>query len=68
MTRISIKQIGERIPVRLHLGMSKELTPTYNQIFNKITVKYYLSLDIEDVDSHRYHGKQEIELWRKDLL
>lgn len=47
--------------------MTKELTPTYNQILNTISVKYYLSLILEDVDAHRYHQKLEIKLWRRDL-
>lgn len=57
---------GESIPVRLYLGMS-ELTPTYMNVANKFSVKYFLNLVLVDEDDRRYFKQQEITLWRRDI-
>eukprot|EP00735_Rhodelphis_limneticus_P006242 TRINITY_DN18622_c0_g1::TRINITY_DN18622_c0_g1_i1::g.1076::m.1076 TRINITY_DN18622_c0_g1::TRINITY_DN18622_c0_g1_i1::g.1076 ORF type:complete len:332 (+),score=121.45,sp/Q55CA0/VPS26_DICDI/65.13/5e-134,Vps26/PF03643.10/1.3e-120,Arrestin_N/PF00339.24/0.00038,Arrestin_N/PF00339.24/1.8e+02,Arrestin_N/PF00339.24/4.3e+03,Arrestin_C/PF02752.17/1.7e+03,Arrestin_C/PF02752.17/0.064,Arrestin_C/PF02752.17/7e+02,GbpC/PF08363.5/0.011 TRINITY_DN18622_c0_g1_i1:51-998(+) len=57
---------GESIPIRLFLS-GFDLTPTYRNINNKFSVKYYLNLVLVDEEDRRYFKQQEITLWRKDL-
>jgi len=57
---------GESIPVRLFLS-PYELTPTYKNIHNKFSVKYYLNLVLVDEEDRRYFKQQEITLWRKQF-
>ncbi|XP_002451161.2 vacuolar protein sorting-associated protein 26A [Sorghum bicolor] len=54
---------GESIPVRLFLT-PYELTPTYRNINNKFSVKYYLNLVLVDEEDHRYFKQQEITMYR----
>mmetsp|Transcript_43942 Transcript_43942/g.71483 ORF Transcript_43942/g.71483 Transcript_43942/m.71483 type:complete len:360 (+) Transcript_43942:33-1112(+) len=56
---------GESIPVRLFLS-AYDLTPTYRNVNNKFSVKYFLNLVLVDEDDRRYFKQQEIQLWRKD--
>eukprot|EP01064_Diplonema_japonicum_P033370 TRINITY_DN6547_c1_g2_i1.p1 TRINITY_DN6547_c1_g2~~TRINITY_DN6547_c1_g2_i1.p1 ORF type:complete len:323 (+),score=30.18 TRINITY_DN6547_c1_g2_i1:61-1029(+) len=55
---------GETIPVRFFLSPFK-LTPTYKQVEDKFSVKYYLNLVLMDENDRRYYKQQEITLWRK---
>jgi len=55
---------GESIPIRLFLSPF-ELTPTYKNIHNKYSLKYYLNLVLVDEEDRRYFKQQEIVLWRK---
>jgi len=55
---------GESIPVRIFLG-GFDLTPTYRNVHNKYSLKYYLNLVLVDEDDRRYFKQQEITLWRK---
>jgi hypothetical protein len=55
---------GESIPVRLFLG-GFELTPTYRNVHNKFSVKYYLNLVLVDEEDRRYFKQQEVTIWRK---
>lgn len=57
---------GESIPIRLFLS-PYELTPTYKNVMNKFSVKYYLNLVLVDEEDRRYFKQQEITLWRKAL-
>ncbi|KAF0695418.1 Aste57867_13767 [Aphanomyces stellatus] len=57
---------GESIPVRLFLG-GVALTPTYRNVNNKFSVKYFLNLVLVDEEDRRYFKQQEITLWRKEL-
>lgn len=57
---------GEEIPIRLYLS-PYELTPTYKNINNKFSVKYYLNLVLIDEEDRRYFKQQEITLWRKNI-
>lgn len=57
---------GESIPVRLMLT-PYDLTPTYRNISNKFSVKYYLNLVLVDEEERRYFKQQEITLYRRDL-
>ncbi|XP_035546374.1 vacuolar protein sorting-associated protein 26A-like isoform X2 [Juglans regia] len=54
---------GESIPIRLFLS-PYELTPTYRNINNKFSVKYYLNLVFVDEEDRRYFKQQEITVYR----
>lgn len=49
---------GESIPIRLFLS-AFDLTPTYKNIHNKFSVKYYLNLVLVDEDDRRYFKQTE---------
>lgn len=49
---------GESIPVRLFLS-AFELTPTYKNVHNKFSVKYFLNLVLVDEEDRRYFKQQE---------
>lgn len=57
---------GECIPIRLFMS-ALDLTPTYRNINNKFSVKYYLNLVLVDQEDRRYFKQQEVVLWRKDI-
>jgi vacuolar protein sorting-associated protein 26 len=57
---------GECIPIRLFLK-AYDLTPTYKNVNNKFSVKYYLNLVLVDQEDRRYFKQQEIILWRKKM-
>ncbi|CAL1366677.1 unnamed protein product [Linum trigynum] len=54
---------GESIPIRLFRS-PYELTPTYRNISNKFSVKYYLNLVLVDEEGRRYFKQQEITVYR----
>lgn len=54
---------GESIPIRLFLS-PYELTPTYRNINNKFSVKYFLNLVLVDEEDRRYFKQQEITMYR----
>ncbi|XP_024539882.1 vacuolar protein sorting-associated protein 26A isoform X2 [Selaginella moellendorffii] len=56
---------GESIPIRLFLS-PYELTPTYRNINNKFSVKYFLNLVLVDEEDRRYFKQQEVVLYRVD--
>lgn len=56
---------GESIPIRLFLS-PYELTPTFKNVQNKFSVKYYLNLVLVDEEDRRYFKQQEIILHRKN--
>jgi len=59
---------GETIPVRLYLkGIPADLTPTYDAMNNRFSVRYFLNLVLVDEEDRRYFKQQEIILWRKEL-
>jgi len=57
---------GECIPVRLYLT-GFDLTPTYKNVQNKFSVKYFLNLVLVDEEDRRYFKQQEVFLWRKKI-
>lgn len=57
---------GECIPIRFYLA-STELTPTYKNVNNRFSCKYFLNLVLIDEEDRRYFKQQEIELWRKKI-
>ena len=59
---------GEVIPVKLSLrGIPADLTPTYSNVNNRFSVRYFLNLVLVDEEDRRYFKQQEIILWRKEL-
>lgn len=54
---------GESIPIRLFLA-PYDLTPTFKDVHNKFSVKYYLNLVLVDEEDRRYFKQQEIQLYR----
>jgi len=58
--------IGESIPIRLYLD-GFDLTPTYRNIANKYSVRYYLNLVLVDEEERRYFKQQEITLYRNEI-
>lgn len=42
-----------------------DLTPTYENVHNKFTVRYFLNLVLVDEEDRRYFKQQEIRLFRK---
>ena len=57
---------GESVSIRYHLS-STDLTPTYPNINNRFSCKYYLSLAILDEEERRYLKQIEVELWRSKV-
>jgi len=57
---------GEVIPVRLFLA-SADLTPTYLNVNNRFSVKYFLNLVLIDEEDRRYFKQVEVQLWRKQF-
>lgn len=55
---------GEVVPIRLYLASIPRLTPTYVNMHDRITVKYYLNLVLVTADGKRYFKQQEITLYR----
>jgi vacuolar protein sorting-associated protein 26 len=41
-----------------------DLTPTYKNVNNKFSVKYFLNLVLVDEDDRRYFKQQEVQLVR----
>mmetsp|Transcript_100194 Transcript_100194/g.287830 ORF Transcript_100194/g.287830 Transcript_100194/m.287830 type:complete len:137 (+) Transcript_100194:1-411(+) len=54
------------VPVRLYLT-GFELTPTYKNVQNKFSVRYFLNLVLVDEEDRRYFKQQEIFIWRKKI-
>jgi len=57
---------GECIPIRLFLS-AYDLTPTYKNVNNKFSVKYFLNLVLVDEEDRRYFKQQEIQLYRTEM-
>ncbi len=58
---------GECIPVRFYLA-SVELTPTYENINKRFSVRYYINLVLVDEEDRRYFKQHEIILWREKIM
>jgi vacuolar protein sorting-associated protein 26 len=58
--------VDDIIPIRMHIG-SYDLSPTFPDINNYMSVKYFLKLVIIDEDDKQYNKQQDIYLWRKNL-
>ncbi|KAG9393134.1 Vacuolar Protein Sorting 26 (VPS26) [Carpediemonas membranifera] len=55
---------GETVPIRLFLK-GRGLTPTYTNVNNKFSVRYFLILSMIDESEHRCYNQQEIFLYRR---
>eukprot|EP01013_Petalomonas_cantuscygni_P017877 TRINITY_DN35156_c0_g1_i1.p1 TRINITY_DN35156_c0_g1~~TRINITY_DN35156_c0_g1_i1.p1 ORF type:complete len:447 (-),score=108.69 TRINITY_DN35156_c0_g1_i1:152-1492(-) len=55
---------GEVVPIRLYLNAIPRLTPTYENVHEQFSVKYYLNLVLVTEDGKRYFKQQEITLYR----
>ena len=53
----------DKIPFRLYLN-SYSLTPTYRNVGNVFSVKYYINLVIGDFDNNTFFKRTEIKLFR----
>jgi len=57
---------GESIPVRLFLrGIAGDLTPTFDSVYNRFSVQYFLNLVLVDEEDRRYFKQSEIILFRQ---
>ena len=56
--------LGEIVPIRMYLK-AFDLTPSYNKIGNKFSVKYFLNIVLIDNEDRRYFKQQEIMFYRK---
>ncbi|KAL4447861.1 hypothetical protein ABPG75_005080 [Micractinium tetrahymenae] len=54
---------GESIPIRLSLR-PYELSPSYDNVFHKFSVRYFVNLVLVDEEDRRYFKQQEITLYR----
>ncbi|PSC75932.1 Vacuolar sorting-associated 26B [Micractinium conductrix] len=54
---------GESIPIRLSLH-PYDLSPSYGNVFNKFSVRYFLNLVLVDEEDRRYFKQQEVTLYR----
>lgn len=57
---------GECTPIRLFLS-PYDLTPTYKNVDNKFSVKYFFNLVLVDEEDRRYFKQQEIFLYRESI-
>jgi Vacuolar protein sorting-associated protein 26. len=54
---------GDTVPIRIFLK-SCGVTPTYNNISNRASVKYFLKLFLKDEEGRSFSKTQEIVIWR----
>jgi vacuolar protein sorting-associated protein 26 len=59
---------GESIPIRLFLAAFDQLTPTFKNVNNKFSVRYFLNLVLVDEEDRRYFKQQEVTFYRQPLL
>ena len=57
---------GECIPIRFYLA-SADLTPTYENVNKRFSLRYYINLVLIDEEDRRYFKQQEIILWRDKI-
>ncbi len=54
------------MPLRWYLG-GIDLTPTFDNVDNKFSVKYFLNIKLIDDQERKYFKQQEIHLFRSKL-
>jgi vacuolar protein sorting-associated protein 26 len=57
----------EIIPVRMFLDSLENLSPTYKDLNNIISIRYFIKLVLIDEDDRNFSKQQEIYLWRSNL-
>lgn len=55
---------GEVIPIRMYMN-GIELSPSYDNIHNRLSVKYWINLVLLDEEDRRYFKQTEITIYRK---
>ena len=55
---------GEVIPIRMYMN-GIELAPSYENIHNRLNVKYWINLVLMDEEERRYFKQTEITIYRK---
>jgi len=60
--------MGEVVPVRLFLSHYDGLTPTYKNVSQHFSVRYFLNVIIIDEMNRRYFKHEEIFLYRRDAV
>ncbi len=55
---------GELVPIRMFLN-PESVSPTYKEINNTVSVRYYVKFVITNEDDQTFFKQQEITLWRK---
>jgi vacuolar protein sorting-associated protein 26 len=55
---------GEVIPIRMYMN-GIELSPSYENIHNRLSVKYWINLVLLDEEDRRYFKQTEITIYRK---
>lgn len=55
---------GEVIPIRMYMN-GIELSPSYENIHNRLSVKYWINLVLIDEEDRRYFKQTEITIYRK---
>ena len=56
--------VGIEIPIRLYLSGIRNLTPSFDNIDDKFSVQYFLSIEFEDIEQRTFFRKVEIKLVR----
>lgn len=57
---------GETVPIRMYMN-GVQLTPSYKNIHNRLSVKYSINLVLVDDEDRRYFKQTEIIIYRKPL-
>ena len=55
---------GEIVPIRMYLN-GVQLTPSYKNIHNRLSVRYTLNLVLLDTEDRKYFKEAEITIYRK---
>lgn len=58
--------VADIVPIRMFINCY-ELSPTYKDLNNVMSVKYYLKFVVIDDDDKAFFKQQEIYLWRKHI-
>lgn len=60
-------EANEVVPVRMFINSYETLSPTYRDVNNMVSVKYYLKFVVVSEDDKSFFKQQEISLWRKTI-
>ena len=58
---------GDVVPIRMFLN-GFTLSPTYKELNNVMSIKYFLKFVVFDDDGKSFYKQQEITLWRKSFI
>lgn len=58
---------GESIPIRMYMK-GVQLAPSYKNIHNRLSVKYWINLILLDEEDRRYFKQTEVVIYRKPWL